>query len=351
MDSLRIAIVGAGAIAQRNANEAARSGNATVIGVYDTNPKVARDMANALGASFFTSYEDLLEDKDVEAVLISTPHFLHKDQAVMAAQAGKHILIEKPMANSLDEAEAIIAACEKHKVMFTVNYSFRYLPKIQMARKLVEDGALGDITGAQLISHQFKDPGYWTGARSNSPDDWRASREKSGGGLLMMTTCHTIDYMYYITGLKASRIYSEYGTLNSSAEVEDIITISFRLDNGAVGCHSASSIMRGTMQSEDRIWGTKGTLILDSDNLQFYSTRPFPKKRPGKLHRLAKFPKISWTAEWVSRFAEAVRLGRRPDISLQDGWENLAFMTAAYQSMESGCPQVIPRYAERNRAL
>lgn len=350
MDPLRIGIVGAGAIAQRNANEAVRSGKAKIVGIYDTNQKVARDMARVLNTSFCASYEDLLGRNDLEAVLISTPHFLHKEQAVLAARAGKHILIEKPMANTLAEAEAIITACEENKVMFTVNYSFRYLPKIQKARQLVEEGALGDITGVQLISHQFKDPGYWTGARSNSPDDWRASKAKSGGGLLIMTTCHAIDYMYYITGLKATRIYSEYGTLNSSAEVEDIINISFRLENGAVGGHSASSIMRGTMQSEDRIWGTKGTLILNSDDLQFYSTRPFPKKRPGKLHRLAKFPQISWTAEWVGRFATAIRNEQLPDISLQEGWENLAFMTSAYQSMEKEQPLAIPKFSERNVA-
>ena len=140
-------------------------------------------MANALNTSFYTTYEDLLAHNDIEAVLISTPHFLHRDQAVTAARTGKHILIEKPMANTLEEAESIIAACEENKVLFTDNYSFRYLPKIQMARQLVEDGALGDITGVQMISHQFKDPGYWTGARSNSPDDWRASREKPAEAL------------------------------------------------------------------------------------------------------------------------------------------------------------------------
>ena len=198
MDPLKIGIVGAGAIAQRNAREAENASNAKVVGVYDVNHQVARNMAKALSVPFYSTYEKLLDNSELEAVLISTPHFLHESQGVKAAEAGKHILMEKPLANNLDEAENIIRACNQNGVRLTVNYSFRYLPKIQKAKQLVDEGALGDITGIQILGHQYKDPGYWSGARSNSPDDWRASLKKSGGGLLIMTTCHAIDYVYYI---------------------------------------------------------------------------------------------------------------------------------------------------------
>ena len=146
----------------------------------------------------------------------------------------------------------------------TVNYSFRYLPKIQKARELVAAGALGDITGVQIIAHQFKDPGYWMGARSNSPDDWRASREKCGGGFLIMNVCHTIDYLYFITGLQGTRVYCEYATAASPGDVEDILSVTCRWGDRAVGNISASSIMRGGDAGEERIWGTKGTIVLNA---------------------------------------------------------------------------------------
>src|SRR5918993_1529979 len=161
MDPLKIAIVGAGAIAQRNATEAAQSGAAAIAGVFDVNTKVARDMARKLGAPVFSSYEEVLASRSVEAVLMSTPHHIHRNMTVAAAAAGKHVLIEKPLATTLEDAEAMIAACAKAGVGLTVNYSFRYLARIQKARQLVEEGALGDITGVQLIAHQFKDRGYW----------------------------------------------------------------------------------------------------------------------------------------------------------------------------------------------
>jgi predicted dehydrogenase len=344
MHPLKIAIVGAGAIAQRNATEAAQSGSATIAGVFDVNAKVARDMARKLGTEVFGSYEAVLASRSVEAVLMSTPHHVHRGMTLDAAAAGKHVLIEKPLANTLEDAEAMIDACRKAGVGLTVNYSFRYLPKIRKARQLVADGALGDITGVQLIAHQFKDRGYWMGARSNSPDDWRASKEKCGGGFLIMTVCHNIDYLYFITGLKGTRVYSEYATLASPGEVEDIISVTGRWGDKAVGSLSASSIMRGADQNEERIWGTNGTIILSGDGLSFYSTRPIDGKKPGQLHRYASFPTVSWTGEWIRGFVDAIRAGREPEISAREGWENLAFITSAYRSLEVGRPVDVPLF-------
>lgn len=346
MDALRIGIVGAGAIAQRNAIEAANSGAAKIVGVYDVNHKVARDMAKKLSVPFYQTYEELLASKELEAVLLSTPHYLHKPMTVDAANARKHVLVEKPMANTLDEAKEMIAACKANGVLLTVNYSFRYLPRIRQARQLIADGALGDITGVQIITHQYKDRGYWSGARSNSPDDWRASKAKCGGGFLIMNVCHVIDYIYFLTGLKGTRVYSEYATLGSPAEVEDIVGVTARLSNNSIATISASSIMRGADQSEERIWGTKGTLILSGDGFSLYSMRPIGKNRPGSMVKYQKFPALSWTAEWVREFAQAVRQGKEPEISFREGWDNLAFIAAAYESMERQAPVAVAAYAD-----
>lgn len=346
MQPLRIAIVGAGAIAQRNATEAAQCGVASVAGVFDINTKVAREMARKLGTTVFASYEEVLESRAVDAVLMSTPHYVHRAMTIDAAAAGKHVLVEKPLATRLEDAEAMIEACRKAGVGLTVNYSFRYLPMIRKARQLVQDGALGEITGIQLIAHQFKDRGYWMGARSNSPDDWRALREKCGGGFLIMTICHNVDYLYYITGLKATRVYSEWATLASPGDVEDIISVSSRWGDRAIGSLSASSIMRGADSGEERIWGTNGTLIIGRDGLSFYSTRPIDGRKPGQLHKYTYFPTVSWTGEWIREFVTAVRAGREPEISSREGWENLAFILSSYRSMEIGRPVEVPTFAQ-----
>ncbi|MCU7942723.1 MAG: Gfo/Idh/MocA family oxidoreductase [Candidatus Thiodiazotropha sp. (ex Cardiolucina cf. quadrata)] len=344
MDTLRIGVVGAGAIAQRNARDTVASGVATIAGVFDINHKAARDMARDLSAPFFSSYEDMLKSEAVDAVLLSVPHHLHRSMTVQAAEAGKHVLVEKPIANTLSEAEEMIKACNANGVKMTVNYSFRYLPKILKAKQLIDDGALGEITGFQTCIQQYKNRGYWTGASSNSPDDWRASKAKCGGGFLIMTACHNVDYLYYISGLKGTRVYSEYATLGSPAEVEDIISISYRMGERAVGSFSASSIMRGMEQKEERIWGTNGSLLIHPEGLEMYSTRPIDGKRPGKVHKFKKFPNISWTAEWVKGFVNAVRSDTMPPVSYVDAWENLAFITTAYQSMEERRALTVPEF-------
>lgn len=344
MDNLRVAIVGAGAIAQRNARETKASGVASISSVFDVNAQVARDLAKALGSRPAETFESVLDDDETDAILLSVPHHLHKPMAVAAAERGKHVLVEKPLANNLAEAEEIIQACHVNNVKLAVNYSFRYLPKNRLARRLVEEGALGEIAGVQLLVHQFKDRGYWTGARSNSPDDWRASKEKCGGGYLIMNVCHVLDYIYYIMDLKADRVYAEYATRSSPAEVEDIVTATFRLENGAVGSISASSIMRGMQQTEQRIWGTNGSLRIDDATLEMYSTRPIDGKKPGRLHKYKKFPNVSWTAEWVKDFVSSVSAGTEPPVGLREGWDNLAFIEAAYKSMETGSPERVRRF-------
>jgi len=346
MEPLRIGIAGAGGIAQRNAREAASSGAARVVGVFDVNHRAARDMAQKLRVPVMSSYEELLSLPDVEAVLLSTPHHFHRPMTIQAAARGKHVMVEKPVANSLEEARQMRLACRDAGVQLTVNYSFRYLGKIRKAKQLIDAGALGDVAGIQIVNHQFKDPGYWSGARSNSPDDWRASREKCGGGFLIMNVCHVIDYLYFVTGLRANRVYSEYSTRGSPAEVEDIISVSFRLNNGGIGSISASSIMRGVDQAEERIWGTNGSMVLNADGLSFYSTRPVDGRRPGQVHKLRKFPDVSWTAEWVKAFAGAVRGGTSPEVSYQQAWENLAFIQCAYKSMETRTALDVPEFGE-----
>jgi predicted dehydrogenase len=159
-----------------------------------------------------------------------------------------------------------------------------------------------------------------------------------------MNVCHVIDYIYFLTGLKASRVHGQYATLGSPAEVEDIISLSFEMSNRAVGAISASSILRGADQVEERVWGTNGTVIIDADGLQVYSTRPVEGLRPGKLHRLTRFPQASWTAEWVRRFVESLRSGGVPEISAREAWENLAFIQTAYKSRDLRQALDVPEY-------
>ena len=343
-DRFRIGIVGLGSIGQQHAKEAAKAALVDVVAVFDTNQKVSRELGASLSAASYHSYDTLLAQPDVDAVLLSVPNYLHRDLALQAAAHGKHVLLEKPLAITMQEAHDIIAGCKRHGVMLSVNFSFRYLPRVSIAKRLIDEGALGDITGVQALAFSYRERGYWHGARSASADDWRTSKAKAGAGFFFMNLCHVIDYIYYMTGLRASRVFCEHGTLGSPTEVDDSVSITCRFDNGSIGSISGSCIRRGSNQAEERIWGSHGSLTIDDEAIRVHSTRAVGGTRPGKTHKISISPKAGWIEEWLNECAAAVREGREPAITGRDGWDNLAFITTALRSMEEQRSLEVPGY-------
>lgn len=341
---LRLGLVGLGGIGQEHARQAAHADLVKVVGVYDTNQKVSRQTAGHVSAASHESYEALLRQSDIDAVLLSVPNHLHRDLAIEAAARGKHVLLEKPIAMTLQEASDIIASCRRHGVTLSINFSFRYLPRVAVAKRLIDAGAVGTITGLDASAYSFRESGYWHGARSASADDWRTSREKAGAGFFFMNLCHVIDYLYYMTGLRATRVYCEHGTLGSPTEVDDSVSLTYRLHNGGIGTISGSCIRRGSNQAEERIWGSNGTLVIDDSGITVHSTRPIDGKRPGKTHKISNRSKSGWIAQWLNDCASAIRDGREPSITGRDGWENLAFIATALRSMEERRSLDVPSY-------
>ena len=219
-DKLRVGIVGGGDIGLRNANSVKSAANASVVAVYDSNPEVLRDLAHHYDNSAAPDYVSLLANPDVDAVLLNVPHHLHAPLAIQAAEAGKHIMLEKPLGVNSTDANSIIESCLRAKVRLTINYSFRYLPVIQLIRQFIQEGLLGDICGVQINHLMFKGASYWAGGfTARAPSNWRGYKNTAGGGILIMGICHAIDYLRYSTGLEIKRVYSEYGTFASPVEV------------------------------------------------------------------------------------------------------------------------------------
>jgi UDP-N-acetyl-2-amino-2-deoxyglucuronate dehydrogenase len=249
-------------------------------------------------------------------------------------------LLEKPLGVNLHDATRIIEACRKAGVRLTVNFSFRYHPVIELARRLIQDEVLGKICGTQVNLFQFKGASYWAGGyTARSSDDWRASKEKAGGGVLINTICHAVDYLRYCTGLEITRTFSEYGTFASPIQVEDAIFVTYQYDNGAIGSINAATFWRATMQDEVRIWGTHGALRIEENNkLSLCSSRRWKNLAPGKEHHINSFPQIDYTSKWINRFALAVANNEPHEVTGKDGWINNAVIEAAYNSRDLGRP-------------
>jgi predicted dehydrogenase len=348
-EKLGMGIVGCGDIAVQEAEAIVRARNMELVVVMDVNPKYAENLGRDFGVPFTADLEELLARRDVEAVVVSTPNHLHAPIAIQAAQAGKHVVAEKPMAMDLEEADAMTEACRSHGVTLSVAYCYRYWPWVRKARELVRRGVIGEVTGINTVSMSMKPSSYWAGGYSKRvATDWRKDRARSGGGVFAMNITHNLDYLYFITGLEVERIYTEYGTLATDVGVEDFISATLRYSNGAIGSINAGSAAAGGGANEDRIYGARGQIVL-GDPLMVYVTEapPVSDKAADPVRELianqwneVKLDKIrdKWVEprrRYFEELADAIRTGGEPPVGPRDGRRGVALIRAAYRSGET----------------
>ena len=263
MNKLRYAIIGCGEIAYWQAKGIARTENSVVSACMDVNKDYADKFGKAHNCKTYRDVAGVCKDHEVDAVIVCLPHFLHKPVALECAKAGKHVVMEKPIATSLADADEIIKTCKDAGVKLAVPYVNRYLPQVQKAKEIIENGVLGRLVYLHIQDMSLKPESYWTmGWDKVVTTDWRASKAKAGGGAMLMNCSHYIDFFYYMTGLKAERVSAEYDTYATKVEVEDLMTILIRFKGGATGVVQSSSMLPGRFENVHRIAGTEGQIML-----------------------------------------------------------------------------------------
>lgn len=334
---MRYALVGCGEIAPNNAAGIRASQRAELAAVMDLNAGVAASLGEQFDVRHTGSMDDVLEDDSIDAVVIAVPHNLHAEVCKQAAKAGKHVIVEKPIATSVADAEGMIEACSEAGVALSVLFSFRYDPYRVRIRELIEAGSIGEVLGTNIQFVTEKPPSYWVeGYNKRVQTDWRGSWEKAGGGILLMNVCHMLDYFRYMTGLEVARVSAEFSNQNSPVEVEDTISVSMRYANGAIGAVQASGVARGEKwRSDERIWGTHGSVEL-APTPRIYSMRRVAGLRPARWQRIKSGRKIDRLATFFDRFDAAVSNGVEPDVTGEDGRVNIAVVQAAYEAARTG---------------
>jgi predicted dehydrogenase/NADPH:quinone reductase-like Zn-dependent oxidoreductase len=334
---LRFGIVGCGDIAVHNATAMAAAPNAALTACFDVDRSLAENLAGTHDVSAARSYDDLLGRTDVDAVFLSVPHHLHAPLAEQAAAAGKHVVVEKPPANDLRNAMRMVEAADEAGVALSVCFPQRYQADVVAARRLIEQGAVGEVSGVAVELVMDRSPAYRLGGfTGRSVSDWRDSREKAGGGVLIMNLSHYIDLLYHLTSTEAVEI-SAFGKGRTS-EIEDSIAISLRLANGAPGSVIGTTEARGSLSTGLRIWGANGQVAIE-DRPRFYTLKSVDDGlRTTRWQRFGHLPKLDTRAVFISRFATAIATGVPPDISGRQTLGVQAFMEAAYISMDTGRP-------------
>lgn len=342
---LRFGIIGCGEIAVRTCMAIAAAPNATVTMLMDARTEVLSDLAEMYSAPTTTRVEDVLANPDVDAVYIATPHDLHAPIGIQAARAGKHVLVEKPIATTLEDADALIAACEENDVRLGVAFLAQADAALAQARDLVRAGMLGDLVSVRLTALGDKPASYWQGGYSGRiKTDWRSQRARAGGGILIMNVVHDLNTVRWVTGLEARRVYAEAGTLATEVEVEDTVGVVVRYDGGAIGTIHAGSAMRGGAHLDargPRIYGTRGQLILGSPVLAFLESPP-EGGRPNTWQELRAPRTRDGRQAMVEAYSRAVLDGAEPPVRGLDGRKALEIIVAAYRSAQEQSPVELP---------
>jgi predicted dehydrogenase len=285
----------------------------------------SEDKAGAFAARFdceaVDSYEAMLALDDLDGVVLTTPNSAHRAGAESAAQAGKHVFVEKPISNTLEDGRAMIAACEAAGVVLAVGHSYRRHGALRHLRRLIDDGELGRVSLAEGVFSN--DNGL-----KLKPGLWRSDPAEIPGGCLMQIGIHQIDNLLYLLG-SVSDVSAYFNRLETEPDVEDVTAVLMRFACGAIGYVAADYISprRFTLA----VHGTKANAFFDMDNdgLRLQRTgekKPSPVEYEPNDHLIAE----------LEDFAAAIQGAGAPEIDGHKAMVPLAIVLAAGRSSAQG---------------
>ena len=282
---VKVGVIGAGIQAKAaHLPTFAKLSDVEVVGIADVNEKPAKALAKKFGIqNIYTDYQDLLES-DVDLISICTPHKLHRQMAVDTANAGKHILIEKPMATSVKDADEILSAVDENKVKLGVVQNYRLFPAIQDAKNRIDSGRVGKIVSIHGYGHVFQS----FGSRSTP---WIL--EEGGAGIIEDFGSHLIDIILYLNSFnKIKQIYAMGGNFDGGLDMIASCQILMEFtDKSTVSLDL--SCLSGAKESGVYVQGVGGSLHVDIRSDHLRETHQFNTPIDDMVSTYAKFKGIS----------------------------------------------------------
>lgn len=267
--SIRVGIIGCGKIAQvRHIPEYAANPNTEVYGFYDINRARAEELAQRHGGKAYASYEELLADPTIEAVSVCAANHVHAEISIAALKAGKHVLCEKPMAVTLAECEAMVAAARESGKYLMIGQNQRLAKAHVKAKELIEQGAIGKVLTFRAI---FGHGGPETWSVDPGKNTWFFDKTKAAMGAMADLGIHKTDMIQYILGTRIVKTQAVLATLDkkdatgSLIGVDDNAICIYQMENGVVGTMTASWTYYAAEDNTTVIYGTKGELRLYDD--------------------------------------------------------------------------------------
>ena len=249
-------IVGCGMIANFHSKAIADIKGANVVACFDNYPKSANRFAKENDCTAYTSLKEMLADPKVDIVTICTPSGAHMEPAVAAANAGKHVIIEKPLEITLKRCDKIIQACEKNKVVCSAIFPSRFHESSKIMKKAVEKNKFGTLAMADAYVKWFRTQEYYDSGA------WRGTWELDGGGALMNQAIHSVDLLAWFMGDVESITAHTATVAHKRIAVEDVAVATLKFANGALGTLEASTAAFPGYLKKIELYGSKGSAVL-----------------------------------------------------------------------------------------
>lgn len=319
---LRVAIIGAGQVAARHAAAYAAHPDAVVVAIADTNAERAAELARTHGARSFGSWDELLVAGGVDAASVCVPHDLHLPVTLAAAERGVHLLMEKPIANTLEEADEMIAAVERAGVTMMIGFVHRFRTEVLAAKQLLAEGRLGGVATAIDKFCSLGGP---------HPPSWVWQRAQAGGGVLMYGGIHAVDRLLWLLQTHVTAVHARCHNYAGYGDVEDGLVAMLELANGATAVLFENSPPYGRPGGwSTELFGPDGALRIQTGEYAELtsSSGSFTLRSQDELHFERE----------IAEFVAAVEEGREPSVSAAAGRDALAVALAVYRSAALGAP-------------
>lgn len=270
MKTYYFGIIGCGMIAQLHVKAIQKMPSGAVLGVYDPVTENARAFAERYQCKVYLSLKEMLSDEELDIINICTPSGSHAELAIAAAHAGKHVIVEKPLAIHGKDAREVVRAQKESGVKICVISQLRFSPGAQALRTSLRQGQLGKMIMGSLSMRYYRSEEYYQNG------GWRGSWSADGGGALMNQGIHGLDLLCYICGPVVSA-HAFYKTLRHDIEVEDTLCAILEFENGALGTVEASTAIKPGSPRKIQIGGTQGSAELTEDAItQWKVDAPLP---------------------------------------------------------------------------
>lgn len=335
MSKLKVAVIGCGSIARhRHLIEYAAHPEVEITAVCDIVAERAKEVAKTYNTKAYTSYEELLATEEIDAVSVCTPNYLHSPISIAALNAGCHVLCEKPMATSSEEAEQMIEAAESNNKKLMIAHNQRFVPSHVKARQLIESGEIGKIYSFRT-TFGHGGPEGWS---ADGKDSWFFKKDQAFIGAMGDLGVHKADLLRFLLGEEFAEVASFVETsAKDNTDVDDNAVFILKSESGVIGTLAASWAYNAGEDNSTIIFGEKAILRLEDDPdyslVAQYTNGEVVRYQLGKIQSNDEGGQKN--THVIENFVQSITEDTTPPVSGEEGKKSLEIILAAIESNAS----------------